>query len=57
MQSLVNGMVIDAMDDGVLVVDTDYLVRSANPAARLMLGSDQEVTPDQFALDEMTRRR
>ena len=51
-QSLVNGMVIDAMDDGVLVVDTDYLVRSANPAARLMLGSDQEVTPDQFALDD-----
>ena len=51
-QSLVNGMVIDAMDDGVLVVDTDYMVRSANPAARLMLGSDQEVTPDQFALDD-----
>ncbi len=51
-QSLVNGMVIDAMDDGVLVVDTDYLVRSANPAARLMLGSDQEVTPDQFVLDD-----
>lgn len=51
-QSLVNGMVIDAMDDGVLVIDTDYLVRSANPAARLMLGSDQEVTPDQFVLDD-----
>ncbi|TXK31354.1 PAS domain-containing protein [Ottowia sp. GY511] len=51
-QSLVNGMVIDAMDDGVLVVDTDYLVRTANPAARLMLGSDREVTPDQFVLDD-----
>ena len=51
-QSLVNGMVIDAMDDGVLVVDPDYLVRSANPAARLMLGSDQDVTPDQFSLDD-----
>ncbi|MBP7454262.1 MAG: PAS domain-containing protein [Ottowia sp.] len=51
-QSLVNGMVIDAMDDGVLVVDPAYLVRSANPAARLMLGSDQDVTPDQFSLDD-----
>ncbi len=51
-QTLVNGMVIDAMDDGVLVVDPDYIVRSANPAARLMLGSDQDVTPDQFSLGD-----
>ena len=50
MQTLVNDLVIEAMSDGVLIVDTDLIVRSANPAARQLLGSDQDVTPDEFAL-------
>ncbi|MDO5626364.1 MAG: ATP-binding protein [Pseudomonadota bacterium] len=52
MQSLVNNMVIEALPDGVLVVDAAHLVRAANPAARLMLGSDHEVTPHLFGLDD-----
>lgn len=51
-QSLVNNMVIEALPDGVLVVDSTHLVRAANPAARLMLGSDQEVTPHLFSLHD-----
>ena len=51
-QALVNNMVIEALPDGVLVVDTAHVVRAANPAARLMLGSDQEVTPNLFSLDD-----
>ena len=51
-QSLVNNMVIEALPDGVLVVDSTHLVRTANPAARLMLGSDQEVTPHLFSLHD-----
>ena len=51
-QSLVNNLVIEALPDGVLVVDSAYVVRAANPAARLMLGTDQEVTPDQFSLKD-----
>lgn len=50
MQSLVNNLVIEALPDGVLVVDASQTVRAANPAAHLMLGADQEVTPDQFSL-------
>ena len=50
MQSLVNNLVIEALPDGVLVVDADYTVRAANPAAHVMLGADQEVTPDRFSL-------
>lgn len=50
LQSLVNNLVIEALDDGVLVVDARYTVRAANPAAHRMLGSDQEVTPDVFNL-------
>jgi two-component system sensor histidine kinase PilS (NtrC family) len=51
-QSLVNNMVIETLPDGVLVVDSTGVVRTANPAARLMLGSDQEVTPHLFSLDD-----
>ncbi|MFT3779502.1 MAG: histidine kinase dimerization/phospho-acceptor domain-containing protein [Ottowia sp.] len=50
MQSLVNNLVIEALPDGVLVVDAGYTVRAANPAAHVMLGADQEVTPDRFSL-------
>ena len=50
MQSLVNNLVIETLADGVLVVDADFVVHAANPSARVMLGSDQEVTPSVFAL-------
>ena len=52
MQALVNNLVIEALTDGVLVVDASYRVRVANPAAHRMLGSDQEVTPDRFSLTD-----
>ncbi|MGA8515193.1 MAG: histidine kinase dimerization/phospho-acceptor domain-containing protein [Burkholderiaceae bacterium] len=37
-QTQVNQLVIDTLSDGVLVVDTNGIVRAANPAARTMLG-------------------
>ncbi len=39
MQIQVNQMVIDALNDGVLMVDANGVVRSLNPAARQMLES------------------
>ncbi|MCL1962105.1 MAG: ATP-binding protein [Desulfovibrionaceae bacterium] len=50
MQLLVNSLVIEALSDGVLVVEADCTVRAANPAAHLMLAADREVTPDRFNL-------
>lgn len=52
LQSLVSELVIDSMSDGVLVVDADAAVHSANPAARSLLGSDQEVIPEMFRLTD-----
>jgi two-component system sensor histidine kinase PilS (NtrC family) len=49
MQTLVNEMVIDTLDDGVLVVDTRGLARAANPSARRLLGTDP-VLPPPFSL-------
>ena len=49
-QALVANLVVESLSDGVLVVDSTLLVRTANPAARVMLGSDQEVTPHLFSL-------
>ena len=37
-QTQVNQLVVDALTDGVLVVDARGVVRTANPAARAMLG-------------------
>jgi two-component system sensor histidine kinase PilS (NtrC family) len=37
-QRQVNEMVIESLTDGVLMVDAQHLVRSANPAAYLLLG-------------------
>jgi two-component system, NtrC family, sensor histidine kinase PilS len=37
-QTQVNQLVIDTLSDGVLVVDANGVVRTANPAARTMLG-------------------
>lgn len=51
-QTLVNEMVIETLADGVLVVDAQHMVHTANPAARLMLGSDQDVTPPFFNLGD-----
>lgn len=50
MQTLVNDLIMETLDDGILVVDGQLLVRSANPAARNMLGSDLEVTSELFSL-------
>ena len=41
-QTLVNELVIETLDDGVLVVAHDDVVRVANPAAHQMLGSGTE---------------
>jgi two-component system sensor histidine kinase PilS (NtrC family) len=51
-QSLVNNLVIEALPDGVLVVDASYTVRAANPAAHLMLAVNREITPDRFNLQD-----
>ena len=52
LQTLVNDLVIESMHDGLLVVDEQLAVRTANPAARAMLGTDEEVTPVSFALTD-----
>lgn len=51
-QSAVNSMVIEALPDGVLVVDTAHRVRAANPAALVMLGADEDAAPPLFSLDD-----
>lgn len=65
MQTQVNKLVIEALADGVLVVDMDGLVRSANPASRRLLTTQEVVraAPFQLAgeaawqpLAELTRR-
>ena len=40
LQTRVNELVIETLTDGVLVVDASGLARAANPAARLLLGTD-----------------
>lgn len=40
-QRQVNELVIESLPDGVLIVDAQGIVRAANPAARLLLGSAQ----------------
>lgn len=50
MQALVNQLVIEALPDGVLVVDTAYTVRAANPAALVLLGGHRETTRNHFNL-------
>ncbi len=41
MQTQVNELVIEALADGVLVVDTNGVVRSANPASRRLLATQE----------------
>lgn len=47
-QVQVNQMVIDGLSDGILVVDSNGVVRTANPAARTMLGPRMGMVPAQF---------
>ncbi len=49
-QRQVNELVIETLTDGVLVVDAKGLVRSANPAARHLLGSERALGTSSFDL-------
>ena len=49
-QALVNELVIETMNDGVLVVNAQGLVLTANPAARHMLGDAGGDAPASFLL-------
>jgi two-component system, NtrC family, sensor histidine kinase PilS len=49
-QAHVNELVIDQLSDGVLVVDGNWIVRSANPAARKLLGGSDPVRAAPFVL-------
>ena len=51
MQVQVNEMVVDALTEGVLVMDTHGTVRSANPAARRQLAAPEITCPVPFKLD------
>jgi two-component system sensor histidine kinase PilS (NtrC family) len=50
MQTQVNELVIEALADGVLVVDINGIVRSANPASRRLLTVDDSVRNPPFIL-------
>ncbi len=53
-QTQVNQLVIDTLTDGVLVIDSNGVVRTANPAARFILGPKsvlKSVTPDAAEAD------
>lgn len=50
MQAQVNELVIEALSDGVLVVDINGVVRSANPAARRLLATREAVRAAPFIL-------
>ena len=49
-QRQVNELVIETLTDGVLVADPKGLVRSANPAARYLLGSERALRATSFEL-------
>ena len=51
-QARLNRLVIEQMQDGVMVVDRRGRVRTANPAARLLLGATSMCRPAPFALGE-----
>lgn len=50
MQTQVNELVIETLADGVLVVDINGIVRSANPASRRLLGARDSVRSAPFIL-------
>jgi two-component system, NtrC family, sensor histidine kinase PilS len=49
-QTLVNELVIDGLDDGILVIDHRNVVRAANPAARALVGRGQPARHAPFTL-------
>lgn len=51
-QTLVNELVIDSLTDGVLVIDSQNVVRAANPSARQMLGREQPARRAPFSLGD-----
>jgi two-component system sensor histidine kinase PilS (NtrC family) len=51
-QAQLNRLVIEQMQDGVMVVDRRGRVRTANPAARLLLGAYSMCRPAPFVLHE-----
>ena len=50
MQTQVNQLVIEALADGVLVIDVNGIVRSANPASRSLLAAGDSVRSAPFIL-------
>ncbi|WP_332777294.1 sensor histidine kinase [Polaromonas sp.] len=50
MQTQVNELVIDTLADGVLVIDSNGIVRSANPASRRLLATHDAARPPPFVL-------
>ncbi len=64
MQSQVSALVIQNLTEGVLVVDEDFVVRTANPAGILLLAGDSSLTlpfslqsrPSWSALGSLARR-
>ncbi|MGV8804056.1 MAG: sensor histidine kinase [Polaromonas sp.] len=54
MHSQVNELVIAALSDGVLVMDSGGLVRSANPAARRLLSAHHPLSSTPFKLAAQT---
>ena len=52
-QRLVNELVIESLPDGILVVDQRGMVRSANPAARRLLGAESALRPQTFDLSSL----
>ena len=50
MQTQVNELVIETLTDGVLVMDAKGVVRSANPAARRLLATDERAKTGTFAM-------
>lgn len=51
LQAQVNELVIDTLSQGVIVVDTQGVVRAANPAARQLIAPQGHVLEIPFALD------
>ena len=53
-QKQVNELVIESLTDGILVLDQRGTVRAANPAARLLLGTERARKANTFDLDSLT---
>ena len=49
-QRRVNALVVDSLSDGIMVIDKNGTVRSANPAARRLLGPERFIEDESFNL-------